>query len=532
MELPEFDNQFQQQLPADESTENATRQVSKACYSFVQPKQTSQPTLIAASKPLAKQLGFSESFLQSQDFVNAFSGNEMLPGMQPYAMCYGGHQFGNWAGQLGDGRAINLGERVGANDLRWQCQLKGAGPTPYSRFADGLAVLRSSVREFLCSEAMFHLGVPTTRALSLISTGDLVERDMFYDGHPQMEPGAVVCRVAPSFLRFGNYEIFAARQDIKTLETLIAYSIEQLAPEIFPIYQKDKKEGLLRWFAKIAEQTCELVVHWMRVGFVHGVLNTDNMSVLGLTIDFGPYGWLDNFDPNWTPNTTDRQQRRYRYANQPPIAQWNLLQLANAFYPLINSPEELENILTGFSSQYEISWLNMMRAKLGLQKEHEQDQDLVKDLETLLSKSHIDMTLFYRRLADFQETTLSQENTVNEETVAAFLSPIAYENINTEKIKEWVSWFNDYVSRLGFETTEKENRRQSMNQINPIFILRNYIAQQAIDKAYAGDYSEVQTLLKVLQNPYEENPAFEKYYGMRPAWAKEKAGCSMLSCSS
>src|SRR5210317_442900 len=324
-----FENQFANELPGDQDMENTRRQVTGACYSLVAPTPVPAPALVAYSKEAAAELGLSEEECRAPWFKDVFSGNLILGDMKPYAMCYGGHQFGNWAGQLGDGRAINLGEIVNAANQRWTLQLKGAGPTPYSRSADGLAVLRSSLREFVCSEAMYHLGIPTTRALSLILTGEQVVRDMFYDGHPQHEPGAVVCRVAPSFTRFGNFQIFAARGDHDTLRRLAEYTLAQ----DFPHLGSPAPETYLALFAEVCRRTAEMVVHWMRVGFVHGVMNTDNMSILGQTIDYGPYGWLEGFEPGWTPNTTDGEGRRYCYGAQPEIAQWNLVQLANALHP-------------------------------------------------------------------------------------------------------------------------------------------------------------------------------------------------------
>ena len=242
---------------------------------------------------------------------------------------------------MGDGRAINLGEVVNSAGQRWVLQLKGAGPTPYSRTADGLAVLRSSVREFLCSEAMYHLGVPTTRALSLILTGEQVMRDMLYDGNPELEPGAVVCRVAPSFTRFGNFQIFTARKELDVLKQLTDYTLVT----DFPHLGEPSVAVYIEWFREVCSRTVEMIVHWMRVGFVHGVMNTDNMSILGLTIDYGPYGWLEDYDPTWTPNTTDAQGRRYSFGNQPYIAHWNLAQLAQSIYPLIGQQELLLNAL-------------------------------------------------------------------------------------------------------------------------------------------------------------------------------------------
>jgi uncharacterized protein YdiU (UPF0061 family) len=310
-----FDHSFISELPADSETENYCRQVTGACYSLVEPIQVKRPQLVAYSPEVAEVLNLSEQVCRSADFLQVFSGNRILPAMKPYASCYGGHQFGQWAGQLGDGRAINLGEVVNVNGQRWGLQLKGAGPTPYSRGADGFAVLRSSIREFLCSEAMHHLGVPTTRALSLVTTGEQIGRDMFYDGNPKQEAGAVVCRVAPSFTRFGSFQLFSARGDTAILKQLIDYTVRT----DFPHLAEPSTDVYLTWFQEVCHKTAMLMVDWMGVGFVHGVMNTDNMSILGLTIDYGPYGWLEDYDPTWTPNTTDAQGRRYSFGNQPYI---------------------------------------------------------------------------------------------------------------------------------------------------------------------------------------------------------------------
>ncbi|HBF63438.1 MAG TPA: YdiU family protein, partial [Gammaproteobacteria bacterium] len=331
---------------------------------------------------------------QSDEFVQAFSGSRILPGMDPHATCYGGHQFGNWAGQLGDGRAINLGEVTTPNG-HLMLQLKGAGPTPFSRSADGLAVLRSSLREYLCSEAMHHLGIPTTRALSLIGTGEEVIRDILYDGHPAPEPGAVVCRVSSSFVRFGHFQMLAARQELDLLKVFTDFVIQREFPQLIS-NQGLGKDQYVEFFNAVCARTAELMVHWMRVGFVHGVMNTDNLSILGETIDYGPYGWLDNFDPEWTPNTTDAANRRYRYSQQPAIAQWNLMQLANALLPLIEDPKPLEEALTEFANNYQQRWQTMMAAKLGLPS---YEDKLMNRLLALLSNYEIDMTLFFRGLA-------------------------------------------------------------------------------------------------------------------------------------
>ncbi|HOY22566.1 MAG TPA: protein adenylyltransferase SelO family protein, partial [Cellvibrio sp.] len=299
-----FDNRFVRALPGDPIVDNYRRQVANACYSFANPTIVRAPQLVCAATDVADLINLDHSELSTDFFSDIFSGNKFVSGMQPYACCYGGHQFGNWAGQLGDGRAINLGEVKTAQGEYWTLQLKGAGPTPYSRTADGLAVLRSSVREFLCSEAMHHLGVPTTRALSLILTGEQVRRDMFYDGNPQLEPGAVVCRVAPSFTRFGNFEISSARNDVDLLKKLTDFTIRTDFPHLVKNEVEITREIYVKWFDEICARTADMIAHWMRVGFVHGVMNTDNMSIIGLTIDYGPYGWLEGYDPDWTPNTT------------------------------------------------------------------------------------------------------------------------------------------------------------------------------------------------------------------------------------
>ena len=402
-----FDNRFITQLPADPNTDNSRRQVLAACFSYVQPTTVTAPRVGAYSADLAPLLGFTQQDCQSELFSQVFAGNQLLTGMQPYAQCYGGHQFGNWAGQLGDGRAINLGELVDTQGEHQVLQLKGAGETPYSRTADGLAVLRSSVREFLCSEAMHHLGVPTTRALSLVTTGETVIRDMFYDGNPKAEAGAVVCRVAPSFLRFGSYEIFTARGDITTLKTLADYTIYNH----FPHLGAPSVDTYIAWFDEVCQRTAELMAHWMRVGFVHGVMNTDNMSILGLTIDYGPYGWLEDYDPDWTPNTTDAGARRYRFGHQAQVAQWNLTQLANALYPLIEQADPLRNCLNKFVDSY-LNQLNSMRSqKLGFQQFNaDSDPDIFKKLDEILQLTETDMTIFYRGLADLNCENIDLNN--------------------------------------------------------------------------------------------------------------------------
>ncbi len=525
-----FDNRFTRELPADPEIGNARRQVSRACYSRVRPTKVAQPQLVAYAWEVAEELGFSRAFCESDDFPHIFSGNRVLDGMDPYAMCYGGHQFGNWAGQLGDGRAINLGEIIGPTGKRWVVQLKGAGLTPYSRSADGLAVLRSSIREFLCSEAMHHLGVPTTRALSLVSTGEHVIRDMFYDGNPKPEPGAVVCRVAPSFVRFGNFQIFAARGEIDVLQQLVDYTIRT----DFPHLGEPSRATYLAWFEEVCRTTAQMIVHWLRVGFVHGVMNTDNMSILGLTIDYGPYGWLENYDPNWTPNTTDAAGHRYAFGKQPQIAHWNLVQLANALYPLIEQTEPLVEALKSYGQEFESCWQAMMAHKLGLQAfKPDLDDGLITSLLEILQLAETDMTIFYQRLASLDLDT----KPADEIDDATFIEPLldAYyvpEQLTPETTTRIAAWLRRYHDRVREDGTDNTARRKRMNAVNPKYVLRNYLAQLAIDKAEQGDPSMVHDLLELLRHPYDEQPDQEAYAQKRPDWARQRPGCSMLSCSS
>lgn len=513
---------FTENLIADMNDENISRQVSDAHYSFVETRKPSNPSIIHYSDEMIKEMGITEEKAEGDEFLHLVSGLSMHPQAKSYAMCYGGHQFGQWAGQLGDGRAINLFE-VDHASKRWVLQLKGAGKTPYSRNADGLAVLRSSVREYLCSEAMHHLGVPTTRALSIALTGDMVLRDMLYDGHPEYEKGAIVCRVAPSFIRFGNFEIFAARQDIPNLKRLLDYTIQHHYSHI----QSEGKDSYLQFFREVSEKTLDLMIHWQRVGFVHGVMNTDNMSILGLTIDFGPYGWMENYDPTWTPNTTDAEGRRYRFENQPDIGLWNLLQLANTLYPLIEDIPALEEILSEYHFQFPIKYNRMMADKLGILKVEVSTEKLIADLEKALTLIEVDMTIFFRNLSKLNMNSSTSE----------FLDQMEGAIYNQDEYKEeiksqWIAWAEDYLQVLRVENQNPELRLQKMNLINPKYVLRNYMAQLAIDEADKGNYALIEELYQLLKKPYDEQPEHEKWFAKRPEWARTKVGCSMLSCSS
>jgi len=495
---------FLDETPGDSVTGGPARQVPHACWSRVEPSPAPNPELLLWSSEMGAQLG-----LDTFDEV-VLGGGQVVEGMDPYAQRYGGHQFGNWAGQLGDGRAITLGEVQLTTEVL-ELQLKGAGSTPYSRFADGKAVLRSSIREFLCSEAMHHLGVPTTRALSLVSTGEMILRDMMYDGNQAHEPGAVVCRVAPSFIRFGSFQIHSAMGDIPTLKSLLEHTITHHFPE----HDGTTDKGLVQWLSHVAEQTALMISHWMRVGFVHGVMNTDNMSIHGLTIDYGPYGWLEDYNPGWTPNTTDLRTRRYRYGQQPQIGAWNIARLLEAMVPIMEQPDLLHDVLDGYTNAYSTFQNEMWAMKLGLEEFRDDDESLIRDLNELLQRVETDMTIFFRLLSSIQEPTIQS-------LADAFYDP------TTIPTEEWNAWLLTWWQRV-----HSNPDRKAMLSSNPKYVLRNWMAQLAIEAAESGDLSVCKELYTVLLNPYDEQVEFEeKWFQKRPEWARHKIGCSMLSCSS
>ena len=521
-----FDNSFVRELPGDPELRNVPRTVRNACYTRVDPTPVASPQLLAWAGPLGEMLGIARPGSPAGPAVDVLGGNRVLPGMQPYAARYGGHQFGTWAGQLGDGRAITLAEVMSPDGKRHDLQLKGAGMTPYARTADGRAVLRSSVREFMCSEAMHYLGVPTTRALSLVATGESVVRDMFYDGNPQAEPGAIVCRVAPSFVRFGNFEILAANEELDALKRLADYVIAEHFPEL----GAPSPETTARWFEEVCRRTAVLIVEWMRVGFVHGVMNTDNMSILGLTIDYGPYGWLEGYDLQWTPNTTDAQGRRYCYGNQPSIAQWNLVRLADAITPLINDKAPLEQGLAVFAGTFESASGRMLADKLGLASlDREGDGPLLGDLFGLLEAVETDVTLFYRGLAAVPMDGNAGDSALIEPLRRAFYTR---EADAPEHMGRLAGWLRRYLARARQDGVPAPERVERMNRANPKYVLRNYLAQQAIDTLADGDASVMERLMAVLQRPYDEQPGHDELAARRPEWARHKPGCSALSCSS
>ena len=528
--MPTFDNRFCRELPADPEPRNFVRGVERAMWSAVATTPVASPRLVAHSAEMADALGLSAAELHGPHWLAALAGNGLIDGMRTWASCYGGHQFGHWAGQLGDGRAISLGELVTAAGARWELQLKGAGPTPYSRRADGRAVLRSSVREFLCSEAMHHLGIPTTRALSLVTTGEAVVRDMFYDGHPRAEPGAIVCRVAPSFTRFGQFEIHTARGHVEQTRQLADFTLAR----DFPHIDATDPQRYAIWFHEVARRTARMVAGWMAVGFVHGVMNTDNMSILGQTIDYGPYGWIDDFDPGWTPNTTDAEGRRYAFGNQPEIAAWNLERLAMALQPLFDSEQPLVDGLTIYDDTYAAEFTARYAAKLGFATWREEFNPLLTRLFDLLQSSAVDMTDFFRRLCDVDvDADIAAQ--------AALLAPASYRPEGWDRqAAGWADWLRQYANDSGGDTALAGTadlpgvaaRRARMRAANPRYVLRNYLAQMAIDRAEAGDFAGIGELLDVMRRPFDDQPGHEHFAALRPDWARHKPGCSMLSCSS
>ncbi len=521
-----FRNSFVEELRGEIAPDKRPRQVPGACYSRVGPTPVSDPHLLAWSDDCAAFLGLSRP-AERGPAVDVLGGNAVTPSMKPFAARYGGHQFGNWAGQLGDGRALSLGEIEACDGSWWEIQLKGAGPTPYSRRADGRAVLRSSLREFLCSEAMHWLGVPTTRALSLVGTGDTVVRDMFYSGDPRPEPGAVVARVSPSFIRFGNFQIMATMGETDNLRALADYTIRHHFPEL----GEPGEAVYLQWFEEICRRTAIMIAHWMNVGFVHGVMNTDNMSILGLTIDYGPYGWLEPYEPDWTPNTTDFGQRRYAFGQQPRIAMWNLMMLARGLSPLISKAEDLGAGLETYRLTFTQTHQEMMLRKLGLAPLAEEDAALVEELHQALAEAEVDMTLFFRQLSHLSAPLRSEsgsESALFRELIAA----TSYAASPTAEAEHLEGWLQRYAQRLRLEPSDAHSIREVMLSANPKYVLRNYLAQKAIEGAEAGDLSPLQRLMDVLKTPFAEHPDDDELAAKRPDWARTKAGCATLSCSS
>ncbi len=466
-------------------------------------KQLAQPmpnaSLVAVSPTAAKLLDLEASeILQSSVWQTMLSGGTPLPGAEPLAAIYAGHQFGQWAGQLGDGRALLLGE-VQTRNGPMELQLKGSGPTPYSRRADGYAVLRSSIRELLCSEAMAGLGIPTTRALSMSVSDRPVIRETF-------ETSAIICRMAPSFIRFGSFEYFCHFNKHADLKILADYTIDRFYPAA-----KNSSEPYSEFLKLVTERTAVMVAHWQSVGFCHGVMNTDNMSILGLTLDYGPFGFLDAFDEEHICNHSD-DLGRYSFANQPRVAHWNCYCLAQALVPLIKDVALAEEALGAFNPTFENTYLSLMRKKLGLLEAHDDDGQLIQATLALLQANKVDFTLFFRCLAT-----------------------IDIDNRCRDLMLDWVTfdtWKTKYLARIGMEKTNPELRRSTMLLVNPAYVLRNHLAEQAIQLARGDkgqvDYSEINRLLKVLESPFTETIEFVAYGELPPTWASELS----VSCSS
>lgn len=492
---------------------NRFHNLGHSFYTELRPQPLPEAHLISSSSKTAQLIGLSIDELSSSESISILSGNFVPHGMKPIASVYSGHQFGIWAGQLGDGRAILLGEIEHENQF-WEIQLKGAGLTPYSRMGDGRAVLRSSIREYLCSEAMAHLGVPTTRALAITGSPLPVIRE-------NVETAAVVTRVAPSFIRFGHFEHFSSNQQYEELRKLADFVITHYYPEC-----RSSKNPYLVLYQAVLKKSVYLVAQWQSLGFCHGVLNTDNLSILGLTMDYGPFAFMDQFNWKYICNHSD-QQGRYSYMNQPQVFHWNLVRLAEALLPLIaNSTEdeamelaieEIKSVLANFSSLYEQSYFEKMAYKLGLSDPSEiiQHKDLITSLLNLLNQNQVDYTYFMRNLSEWisnPELTLIDDLFIDRES--------------------WRSWSKQYRGSLFRHTQETSEQKEliarSMNQHNPKYILRQHLAQEAIEKAISGDFSEVHQLEKILSHPYDEQNVDAKYAALPPDWAKTLE----VSCSS
>lgn len=470
-----------------------------AFYSSVLPAPLPDPHWVARSETMARELGLNAGWFASREALEFFSGNTVASASEPLATVYSGHQFGVWAGQLGDGRALLLGETdtpVGAMEL----QLKGAGKTPYSRMGDGRAVLRSSIREFLCSEAMQALGVPTTRALCITGSALPVRRET-------IETAAVLTRVAPSFIRFGHFEHFCHHCLHDDLRRLADFTIAQYFPAC-----RDTAQPYASLLEQVTLRTAALMADWQSVGFCHGVMNTDNMSILGLTIDYGPFGFLDQFDPGHICNHSD-DSGRYAWARQPNVAFWNLHALAQALLPLIEDSDLALATLEVYKTAFADALLARWRAKLGLQTAQVDDRTLVDDLLRLMAADRCDFTITFRRLAAFAPDAASPA------VRDMFIDREAFD-----------AWALRYAARLRNEGSIDRDRALRMASVNPMFVLRNHLAEVAIREAQAGDFGEVQRLLKVLSHPFDESDAAtrERYAGFPPEWAQSIE----VSCSS
>jgi serine/tyrosine/threonine adenylyltransferase len=494
-------------------------QLGSEFFTRLQPTPLAAPAWAMRNTGLLFELGWPQDLLTDMH-LGAFAGNAVLPGADPLATVYSGHQFGQWAGQLGDGRALWLGEANSALGPQ-EIQLKGAGRTPYSRGGDGRAVLRSSIREYLCSEAMHGLGIPTTRALSLVVSPQPVRRET-------VETAAVVTRVAPSFLRFGHFEHFSAKGDTDSLRALADHAISHHLPECHDRAQALQGNVYAALLQVVQERTAHLMAQWQAVGFCHGVMNTDNMSLLGLTIDYGPFQFMDGFDPGHICNHTDTQGR-YAYSRQPNIAYWNLFCLAQALLPLIEDKDLALQVLEGYKTGFPRVLSDAMRAKLGLtdelaaESERDNDWQLVEDLLQLLASERVDYTIFWRRLS--HAVAAGQQDLERADPLAMSSTFNAVQDLFIDRTS-WQAWLSRYLNRLG--QADRQKVGQTMLRTNPKFVLRNHLAEIAIRQAQTGDYSEIEILHNLLQSPFDEHPGFEAHAALPPDWA----GQLEISCSS
>lgn len=469
-------------------------------YTKLMPTPLNHPYLVGVSHTMASAIGLDPASI-SDVFCRVFTGNDVAPDSQPLSAVYSGHQFGVWAGQLGDGRAILLGDvAIGNDGHRMEMQLKGSGMTPYSRMGDGRAVLRSSIREFLCSEAMAGLGIPTSRALCITGSSQYVMRE-------RPETIAVVTRMAPSFIRFGSFEHWYYNNRPQELQILADFVIENYFPELQ--VNAHPYQSLL---AEVTRRTAELMAHWQSVGFMHGVMNTDNMSILGLTLDYGPFGFMESFDQDHICNHTD-QQGRYSYRMQPSIGQWNCHALGQAMLPLIGGVEETQEALAIYQGCYQEKYDELMHRKFGLSQRLQNDDELIKDFFILMQKNSADFTLTFRQLGHILRDDNSKDALVQD----LFIDRHAIED-----------WLIKYRMRLCQEQSDDNQRHQAMRAINPKYILRNYLAQVAIEKAQRKDFSEISRLLQILERPYEDQPEHDEYAKLPPDWASQLE----VSCSS
>ncbi|MHB1231302.1 MAG: protein adenylyltransferase SelO [Burkholderiales bacterium] len=477
--------------------DNSYARLPQGFYAMLPPTPLPAPYLVSFNESAAALLDLDPAQAARPAFLDYFAGHKTLPGAQPLAMIYAGHQFGHYVPQLGDGRALLLGEVVNSRGERWDLHLKGAGETPFSRSGDGRAVLRSSIREYLCCEAMHGLGIPTTRALCIVGSDMEVYRE-------QIETGAALLRMAPSHVRFGSFELFFYRGQHAEIKVLADYVIAQHYPELAEL--SDKYPRFLR---EVVLRTARLMAKWQAVGFAHGVMNTDNMSILGLTLDYGPYGFLDQFDPGYICNHSDHGGR-YAFDRQPEIGAWNVTCLAQALSPLM-SVEQAQEALSGYNDAFTTHYIELMSAKLGITPAPEA-VPLITGLLEILQQNRVDYTIFFRRLNRFIPG--NQNAAVRD----LFLERAAFD-----------AWAALYGARLRQEGSLDIERGARLDGVNPKYILRNYMAQIAIQKAVQErDYTEVDRLLALLRHPFDEHPEMDRYAGFPPDWASSIE----VSCSS